>query len=357
MIKKKLNPTFWMGLGFSIVISKVLINLTNLENVFNRLTQMTPKVSEWQTRLLYYEDAWTMIWDRPFGYGTFGYYYAQRAYQTGSMYHVRYVHSSILQAFLDIGLLGGVALTAFMIYLIFIKKYDGMNKLVVMVLLLHSLSDITLQFPYIWLLILIFSISKEEAVRKESIIKKEYGYYILVVLLLPSLYFLVVEASHYMGDYEKTLSLYQGHTEAARKYLGTVDHQEPQVTLSQDLVKRNPYIIEGHLILRDVALDQGNYPLAVEHAKTLVTMNPLNIRRHEDYSSTLLRAGEASIMHGDVQQGTYYLEAIRAIPEDLVRLAKEKNTYYNIRHKPQLFMTEKLNKDYEKAGELLLGLD
>jgi tetratricopeptide (TPR) repeat protein len=318
---------------------------------------MTPKVSEWQTRLLYYEDAWTMIWDRPFGYGTFGYYYAQRAYQTGSMYHVRYVHSSLLQAFLDIGLLGGVALAAFMFYLIFIKKYDGMNKLVVMVLLLHSLSDITLQFPYIWLLILIFSMNKEETVRKESTQKKEYGYYILVLLLLPSLYFLVVEASHYMDDYEKTLSLYHSHTEAARKYLSTRDYQEPQITLSQDLIQRNPYIIEGHLILRDVALDQGDYPLAVEHAKILVAINPLNIHRHEDYSTALLRAGEDCIKRGDVLQGKNYLETIRAIPKDLVRLAKEKNTYYNIRHKPQWGMTEKLNKDYEKAGELLFGLD
>ncbi|MCF8017972.1 MAG: O-antigen ligase family protein [Vallitaleaceae bacterium] len=258
LIKKKLNSAFWVGLGFSVVISKVLIGFINLEMVFSRLTQMTPKVSEWQTRLLYYEDALRMIWDRPFGYGTFGYYYAQRAYQTGSMYHVRYVHSSLLQAFLDTGILGGITLAAFMIYIIFIKKYDGLNKLVVMVLVLHSLSDITLQFPYIWLLILVFSTDKEKVERKDFVLKKGFSNVAILLLLLPCIYFLVVEISYYRSNYETTLDLYQGHTEGARKYLATEDNQEQQITLSQDLIRRNPYIIEGYLVLRDVAIKKDN---------------------------------------------------------------------------------------------------
>ncbi|VDN47531.1 conserved membrane protein of unknown function [Petrocella atlantisensis] len=357
LIKKKLNNAFWMGLCFSVVISKVLIGFINLEMVFRRLTQMTPKVSEWQTRLLYYEDALRMIWDRPFGYGTFGYYYAQRAYQTGSMYHVRYVHSSLLQAFLDIGILGGMTLAAFMIYIIFIKKYDGMNKLVVMVLLLHSLSDITLQFPYIWLLIIIFSTTKEEIERKDFVLKKGFSNVAILLLLLPCIYFLIVEISYYRGNYETTLDLYQGHTEGARKYLLTEDNQDQQITLSENLIRRNPYIIEGYLVLKDIAIKKGNYPLAVEHTRTLVDINPLNIHRHEAYSSALLMASEFSIHSGDVPQGRMYLEAIRTIPEALTVLAKEKNTHYNIRHKPYLVMTKKLNENYNKAGVLLRGLD
>ena len=357
-IKKQLKYTFWMGLGFSIIISKVLIGLMRLETVFGRLTEMTPKASEWQTRLLYYVDAWTMIWDRPFGYGTLGYYYAQRAYQTGSMYHVRYVHSSLLQAFLDIGLLGGLTLTAFMVYLVFFKKYNGMNKLVVVALLFHSLSDITLQFPYVWLLILIFSTNKDEVACKEYTLKKSYGYYgAIVFLLLPCIYFLMVETNYQLGNYDKTLNLYPNHTDGTRKYLATEDHQELKVIRSQELIHKNPYIIEGHVILKDAAYEKGDYSLAVLHSQTLVALNPLNIHRYEDYSNALLKAGEACIHRGDLLQGKNHLEAIRAIPETLVRLAKEKNTHYNIRHKPQWVMTNTLKKDYEKAGELLIRLD
>jgi len=357
LIKKKLKYSFWMGLGLSVVISKGLIGWIKLETVFDRLSQMSPKASEWQTRLLYYEDALHMIWDRPFGYGTFGYYYAQRAYQTGSMYHVRYVHSSLLQSFLDIGVLGGVTLAAFMVYIVFIKKYDGMNKLVVMVLLLHSLSDITLQFPYIWLLILIFSTNKEEAVKKEYFLRKGYSNLWMLILLLPCIYFLVVETNHQMGNYETTLNLYQNHTEGARKYLANANNQEQQTAVSQMLIHKNSYVIEGYLVQKEIAIKKGQYPLAVEHAKILVNMNPLNIQRHEDYSSALLMASEESIQSGDVIQGRIYLEAIRTIPEVLRRLAKEKNTHYNIRHKPHLAMTEKLNEDYKKAGALLTWLE
>ncbi|MDF1618235.1 O-antigen ligase family protein [Petrocella sp. FN5] len=357
IFRKKLQYTFWIGLGLSVIINRVLIAFTNLELVFSRLTQMTPKVSEWQTRLLYYDDALHMIGDRPLGYGTFGYYYAQRAYQTGSMYHVRYVHSSLLQAFLDIGMIGGMTLAAFMIYIIFIKKYDGMNKLVIMVLLFHSLTDINLQFPYIWLLILIFSMHKEEAEKKEYTLPKNLSYFVLFILLLPCIYFLRVETTYQMGDYEKTLNLYQSHTEGARRYLQEVDNKEQRFTISQNLIHKNPYIIEGYQVQKEIAIKNGNYPLAVEYAKILVALNPLNINRHEDYSTTMLMAGEASIRCGDVLQGKNYLEAIRAIPEGLVILAKEKNTHYNIKHKPHLVMTEKLNQDYEKASELLMGLE
>ncbi|MCF8017973.1 MAG: hypothetical protein K9L62_01115 [Vallitaleaceae bacterium] len=97
--------------------------------------------------------------------------------------------------------------------------------------------------------------------------------------------------------------------------------------------------------------------MALEHAKKLVDINPLNIHRHEAYSSALLMASEFSIHSGDIPQGIIYLEAIRSIPEALTVLAKEKNTHYNIRHKPHLAMTKKLNENYDKAGALLTGLD
>ncbi|MBN2220775.1 MAG: O-antigen ligase family protein, partial [Vallitaleaceae bacterium] len=115
-----------------------------------RALQISVSSSEWLSRLLYYEDGLHMIWVRPFGYGHLGYYYAQRYYQSGASYHVKFIHNGALQLALDFGL----PLLLLLVYFFFKVLRKGINDWQGKKILIlgtigffgHCLVDINLQF-------------------------------------------------------------------------------------------------------------------------------------------------------------------------------------------------------------------
>lgn len=347
-IKERPDKATYIGLIVSIVSGTLIIKINDITETFQRIIETNLNVSEWQTRLLYYQDALTMIKERPLGYGTYGYYYIQKTFQTGSTYNVRYVHSSLLQITLDIGIIGALLFILFGVYVIFLRRYEFSKRMVVLVLLGHSLIDIDLQFSYVWVMMILFLI-KDYSANEIKLTNKRLYIPIISGIIMISIYFTVVANYYHDEEYEKALKLYPMHTEAMRRTFDYKNIDEDMVKRAKKLIESNKYISSVYRILKYDAINEKRYDEAVEYSKAMLDANVLNISQYEQYSNTLLLAAEQHILNGSNEQAMYYLDIIENMPRTLEKLAKEKNTLYNVKHRPMLEMTENLVKDNEIA--------
>lgn len=351
LTKKPNQATLW-SLASSIIIGVILLMVFDNRETAQRLTEATGS-SEWHSRLLYYSDALKMIFNQPMGYGTNGYHYAQSFYQTGSTYHVKFVHSGWLQHFLDLGLIGGLMMSALMFHSVFLGGHQWMNRLVLLALLGHSLIDMNLQFPIVWLLVILL-LSDED--QPTAILK---GVPVIAVwasvfcLLMMTGYMMIPTTYFANGHYDQAISYYPYYTEAYRKYLNNQATGELVVPYAKTLEGLNPYVTESYPVLRDEAIKNGDYDQALLYSKKMLTYSPLLIEHHEQYSHALLLAATYWHAYEEDDKAVEALQAMLLIPGSLDKLAKEKNTDYNVKHKPDLQMNDALMKDYIEASYLM----
>ena len=121
--------------------------------VLERYLKISFTESTFVGRLLYAKDALPTVLSHPFGIGFKGYYYIQQSIQTGA-YSVMYIHNDFLQFILDIGWIPGLAFIFAMVRSLFVRNASIQKKLVLCVMLLHSLFDFNLQ--YIAVLTMVF---------------------------------------------------------------------------------------------------------------------------------------------------------------------------------------------------------
>jgi len=344
------NKDWWtpIALILGVVLGISLLQWHHASEIIDRIEVLNFHASEWQTRLLYYKDAWTMLKERWTGYGPYGYFYAQKVFQTGSLYHVKYVHSSWLQAFLDMGVLGGILVGMFMFYSVVIRRYPWQQRWAVIALLGHSLIDVDLQFAYIWVLLFVF-LMKEAKQESWQLLWKERYTGVFLSMGGFSIWVMMVGMLYTSGHYEQTLSIYPYHTESLRKVMKKVPLEKRNKERARQLIERNGSILESYQVLLAQARKEKETTLMVDYAAACVAHNPLNIERYEIYEAVMFQAAEIAWKRNQQIEAKIYLEKIVKLPEELRVLAKEKNTDYNVKHKPKLEMTPSMWATDQKA--------
>ena len=105
-------------------------------------------------RLLYWRDAASVLAERPLGAGYLGWFYLQRAVQTG-VYNVRFVHNEWIQMALDYGIPAALAAAGLVVCRL---RRGCLSPETAVLICLHSMADPDLQF-YGMLLILALALS------------------------------------------------------------------------------------------------------------------------------------------------------------------------------------------------------
>lgn len=105
-------------------------------------------------RLLYMKDAAGMILTHPFGLGYYGYHYLQTSCQTG-VYSVVSVHNELLQLLLDVGILPAILFYGMLVKSCISKNVSGRNRLLLLIVILHSLFDYDFQFLVIGMVVIL----------------------------------------------------------------------------------------------------------------------------------------------------------------------------------------------------------
>lgn len=342
------------GLGF------FLMKLYDQTETANRLSEGFG-ASEWQSRLLYYEDALRMIWDNPLGLGYNGYHYLQSYWQTGATYHVKFVHSGILQAFLDIGIIGGLLFAIFMVYLVFVRAYPMKDRLVVMALLGHSLVDMNLSFPVVSLLVLVLVRREGLGLAEGKTVKESrwpkggrWAFFLggMAVMALAG-WLLSGVLLFNQGSYREAIHRYPGYTEAYRRMLRQKTTEDWMVPYAETLYEANPFITELYPVLIDHAVAAQDFEKGTAYSKAYVTYSPLHISHHERHSRTLIHGATWHLAHGNLEASEGYVRQILAMPGHLAELANDRRTNYNVNHQPDLRMSPALMKDYSEAGHIM----
>ena len=119
-----------------------------------RFLTISTQSSSLNGRLLYYFDALPVVLKNPFGLGYYGYYFSQGSFQTG-VYSVVSIHNDILQFLLDIGWVPTILFVVAIVISVFSKRISYTQRLLLIVLIGHSLFDFDLQFVSMMFIIIL----------------------------------------------------------------------------------------------------------------------------------------------------------------------------------------------------------
>ncbi|WP_157950192.1 O-antigen ligase family protein [Vallitalea okinawensis] len=344
---QKMLKTLLPMIALGILLGVVLSQFTIFQESINRVKETSFQVSEFQSRLIYYEDGIDIIKDNPVGLGYYGYFYLQRAYASG-VYFIKYIHNSFLQIALDIGILGTLSFIGLMVSYLFFSKSEKVYKLIVLIIISHSMIDFDFQFLMIWVIILLMFSLKDNYYKKISV--KPIGVFSLMSTATLLLYFLIVTGTYYIDEYTYAAKLYPYYTEAHVKQLTSVEEsQEDAKNIADQVDDYNENHLEVNRFLRDYYMNKGVYDLAVPYGNKAVSLNQLDVMDLEIYVRNLLLLLKSDIIRDEFKRREV-IEEIKGIDTYILSLHEGlSERAFRVKHQPKLIMTENLKKMQKEA--------
>ncbi|MDA3846830.1 MAG: O-antigen ligase family protein [Vallitaleaceae bacterium] len=337
-----------------IIVSVVIIQAVEVTTI-TRLAVGT-SASELHTRLLYYKDGLEMFLKHPFGTGHMGYFYIQKAFQTGANYSVKYIHSNLIQVLLDIGFLGGITFLSYILYQITDKGIDHRYRFLFLLTMVHGLIDFDLQFGVIWFLLIILTIKTsplDPAFKVIHLKRKRPIYMGIVVMGLLYIVATFVTTLQYTNHSFTAVRMYPYYTEAKISMLRDTEYDETtRLNIALELQKVQANFVESFAYIRDYDYNNKDYEAARKNALICMEKNPMNLHQVEAYSQVLVSMVEAYIEADRYDEAIIIIGEIYGIPNYLENLNAKKGTDLNINHKVTFMMTRQLNQDYYTAVRL-----
>lgn len=377
---------FYKGTTF---FAGVVVGILTVDAIFafdgnmERLQNITTQASEFQIRLLYYEDGIRMIKENLWGYGHLGYFYIQRYYQTGAAYTVKFIHCSILQYLLDYGVAGLffiVAIASIFFRSIWTnrKKNQMLYIMPLLVLILHSFVDFDFQFSYLFLCGLFFlylmpcKISEKEnilyaKVRKKVISKRGknekneiYVYIGCVIGIVMGVYITLVSIFDYMEEDLYAYQLFPAYTEAVADIVKEIsveniekDKADFYVQLAEELNEQNAYNAYGFAFLRDYYYNKRDFQRAMQYGKKAIKNNTNKIDNFEIYCNIVLDYVNDLKSKEQLEEDNEDLLFLLNMEQALSQMEQEKSNWYTAKNRVDFSMTAILKNIKREAKEVL----
>ena len=327
--KRKLISTMTAA---GVIAGVAAFMVRGMQGNFGRLLETPGQAGEWLSRMSYYKDAISMIADNPLGMGYLGYWYSQPAYQT-AFYDARFVHSSIVQYALDIGIIPAIALIALGIALIISKRTPLMEKIILVLVCGHSLIDIDLEFLLIFFVIC-FCI-RPVTLRAVKSVKPAAA--VISLMIISHFYFGATAYFADKGPANLALKLYPWHTEVLEYEMMSVATLKEAVPYAKKLIKRNKYTFLAMDTLARDSYSRGSIDEAVMFKIQSLSINRLFSRDYLELLEFCSAGYEKALHEGDTEAAEYYRQQIIAIPETMEQTERElSENAYKLKHKPDL---------------------
>ena len=304
--------------------------------------------SEFTSRLLYYSDALNMIKDNPFGYGYEGWYFKQAEVKTG-VYDTKYVHNSVLQVLLDVGIVPTIALFALLLFTFFDKKQTALSRLIMILILGHSIIDIDLEYIYFILLIVPFIDFKKYKCGENSICRKII-IAISSLLIIPYFMIFISDANYSAKNYKEAVNIIPFHTEAIQEVLYNVKNKDEQVKYAHEALKYNEIVSGAYEALSNELQEQGKYLDALELEEKRIRYNKYEMRFYMDYAKFLTNAFNYYTKQKDFETARVFLDRLLGIEDRIAKVIEQTNPLcYKTIHTPQLDINEAMRKLLDQA--------
>ena len=368
-----------------IIAGTFFVLLLASTQFIDRFSKIFSGATELLERFAYYNDAIAIIKDYfLFGLGPGGWNSLQYQYQT-AVYSVQYVHSSLLQVFIDYGIIGFLNFMFQIFLLVYfsqkaITKARDKNLIWTIIfinssILLHSFLDIDFDFPFIgviywtFIAILCFESSEKYVVSKKISILAVASIALVIstMLSVSSIYYARGESLAKAGNLEDSIACLKKTTaivpNSSSSYflLGQIykknfieNHLESDKKLSLEyltLAKRydskNPLYSAALMDLFKEAKDRRS---CISEYQNLIDIQPMLIDHYEGLSTSMLEQGIE-----DFNNKQY--DSAKANFESIIQLEKKINGVklkisplaYILQHKPSIDITPILSDNINSA--------
>ena len=303
-----------------------------------RVSSISLGASTWLGRLLYWKDAIPVIIKHPLGLGYLGYYFSQGSFQSG-LYSVRWILNAFLQWLLDVGWLPSLAMLAAAIYAVLSRRTSPIQKMVMIIVLAHSMVDFDLEFTSFWFLLLLCMDWKE---RKEG---RHESWMILFpcISIIACLYFGSAAMLQTIGHDEACLKIYPWHTIAMENRLMQTSSPSEMDDLSDRILRQNSYVALAWDGKAQVAFSEGDFGAVIGFKRKALDNQPYQITEYQDYFEKLKIGTQLYLQMGDTDSAVVCENEIISLQQRL-SLVEERTDPLAFRIKDQ--PTLEMGKDY-----------
>lgn len=297
------------------------------------------------------KDAAGMILTHPFGLGYYGYHYLQTSCQTG-VYSVVSVHNELLQLLLDVGILPAILFYGMLVKSCISKNVSGRNRLLLLIVILHSLFDYDFQFLVIGMVVIL--LLEDENVKEIPI-----SWFTRICSLFAAIGVMAVSYRTGLSDYyymknmpQKALKTYQGNTEARIELLKKADTVKNMKRISDKIIEDNSKVAVAYSARAQVCFAGGDMEGYIKNKLIAIQIAPYQYEEYEDYLDTLAYAEGEYLKGKDTKSAQECVKRANTIP-GLLNDVKEKTSSlgWKINDTPTVLLShEKLEliKEMEK---------
>ena len=324
------------GIAATLIIYSTFVGDAD---VLSRFARLSLNESTFAGRLLYYQDAIPLVFQHPFGLGYMGHYYMQQSIQTG-LYSVLYIHNDFLQVLLDIGWVPFVCLIFAIGKSLFSKALSCQNKIILMVMVFHSLFDFNLQFvSMFWLMLLFMDVS---AGKKYVWNNKLIAVRVVCISMMGLCVFGgIVSGLVQLGKNEVVHQIYPWHTQNEIQRLTKAEDVEEMNEIADGIIERNKYVSVAYSAKARYAYSIGDFGSLIQYKNLLFEQATFQYEEYEEYCYMLMNGIYLYQQAGDMESARVCMDELQMVQE---RLEKAEDKLSNlgriIKDQPQTELPE-----------------
>lgn len=325
------------------------------EELLGRLISMAENASTFWGRLLYDRDAVRMIAEHPFGMGYYGYYFVQQEMQTG-VYSVVNVHNEFLQIMLDIGIVPAFLMYGAILWSLLSKGVSERNRIILIVVLLHSLFDYDFQFlAFYFVLLLFLKLRNVKRIRISMLTKATAATFWMIVILL-SVMVGMSDFFYIKKNPEQSVRFYSGNTMAKIDLLEEAEGTEEMEQLADSILEGNSNVPVAYSAKARTAFSEGDVEAFIQYKLTAIRLAPYQYEEYTDYLDSLSYCVNLYIQENDMESARFCVKQAEEIPQMLEKVKEETSSLaWRIKDRPRVTLSREdldlIEEMRDKAGE------
>lgn len=302
-------------------------------------------------RLLYYKDALPVILRHPFGLGYYGYFFIQGEIQTG-VYSVANVHNELLQIMLDIGIIPAIMFFAMLIKTIISKKSPLRNKIIISVIIMHSMLDYNFQFMAILFIMLLFLQYGEVKSQRVGIVTYAISGVISVGLIYGALIHGLSMFNYNTGNYQTAYNIGHFNTMALIKQLEQVDDTQKGKDIAESIIERNKHVDIAYNAMARYSLSDNDIEKFILYELKCIELSPYNHDYYVEFADYLFEACNIYLNNSQLDSAKICYAQLQGIPDMFQKLSdKTSELAWKINDIPQFGMPVEYYTLIEQYGE------
>lgn len=326
-------------LAAGAVVAVILAVAAGSAGILERFTNISFGASTFLGRILYVQDALPLILKHPFGLGYYGYYFIQQSVQTG-VYTVVNAHNELIQILLDVGVIPAVFMGAAVLRSVFTKRTTDRNRIVLVILILHSLFDYDFQFMAMGFVLILFLDMRNIKTQKVPVLTGTVVGLTGAAAAGLSIMCGVSDVCYTSGNYKAAEKVYSGNTMAQLALLTKADKAEEMKAIAEKVIVDNQSVSLPYSALAQAAFADGDVEQFTEYKLKAIELAPYQYEEYENYLEVLVYCNDLYHQMGDKDGVRFCVEKAEEIPKMLEQVKENTSALgWKIVDRPQVTLS------------------